>query len=147
MYLRDSIEIDVPPERVFDWLMHFVENYRSWHPAHGECRWIRGKPFEIGSVLYAEEYLHDELHKLKFKMTKIVPNKGCKFRLLFPVSIIVPNGEFEVEPTETGSRFTATLYSRFGRLLSVFAKKEMKALEQHMREESINLRRLLEKGE
>lgn len=144
MYARDSVEINVPPEAVYDWLMSFVKNYRSWHPAHVKCRWLKGKPFEIGSVLYVEEYLGDELHKLKFKITRIKQNKGFEFRILFPASILVPKGEFLIEPTEVGSRFTATLYYRFGKLLALLAKKEKEIIEQHQREEGVNLKRLLE---
>jgi hypothetical protein len=135
MYAQDSVEINVPPEAVYDWLMHIVENYRSWHPAHVECMWIKGKSFEIGSVLYTEEYLGDELHKLKFKVTRIKQNKGFEFCILFPGSIFVPKGEFVIEPTKAGSRFTATLHYRFGRLLTLFAKKEKEIIEQHQREE------------
>lgn len=144
MYISDTVDINVPPEAVYDWMMTFVENYQSWHPAHVTSRWLKGEPYEVGSVLYVEEYLGDELHKLKFKITKIMKNKGFEFRILFPESIIMPKGEFLVEPTATGSQFTATLYYRFGKLLNLFAKKEKEIIEQHQREEGINLKRLLE---
>jgi len=144
MYAKDSVEINAPPEAVFDWLMHFVENYRSWHPAHVKCRWLKGSFFEVGSVLYAEEYLGDDLHKLKFKVTSVKKNEGFKFRILFPSSIFVPAGEFVIESTNLGSRFTAILYYRFDRLLSVFARKEKEIIEQHQKEEGINLKNLLE---
>lgn len=144
MYARDSIEISVPPEDVYDWLMNIVKNYQSWHPAHVDCRWLKGEPFEIGSVLYAEEYLGGELHRLKFKITRIKENKGFEFRTLFPASIFVPKGEFVIEPTKVGSLFTATLYYRFGKLLSLLAKKEKEAIEQHQKEEGVNLKSLLE---
>ena len=29
--LKDSIEIEKPPEFVYEWFNHFVENYKSWH--------------------------------------------------------------------------------------------------------------------
>ncbi|MFX0113135.1 MAG: SRPBCC family protein [Candidatus Hodarchaeota archaeon] len=61
--LTDSIEIKATPKKVFDWFMHFAENYKAWHPEHGECRWLKGKAFEAGSILYSEEYLHGKLHK------------------------------------------------------------------------------------
>lgn len=144
MYAKDSVELKVSPEVVFDWLMHFDENYRSWHPDHVKCRWVKGKPFEVGSVLYAEEFLGGELHKLKFKITGIKKNKGFKFRILFPASIFIPKGEFAIEPTTMGSRFTAILYYRFGKFLSLFAKREKEIIEKHQKEEGLNLKKLLE---
>jgi len=33
-------------------------------------RWLKGQPWVEGSVIYAEEYIHGKLHKLKFKITK-----------------------------------------------------------------------------
>ena len=145
MFAKSSVEIYAPPEAVFDWLIHFVENYRSWHPAHVKCRWLKGDPFEVDSVLYAEEYLGDDLHKLKFKITSVTKNEGFKFRIMFPASIFVPAGEFAIEPTKVGSRFTAILYFRFGKLLSLLAKNKKIIIEQHQREEGFNLKRLLEK--
>ena len=125
--------------------MHFVTNYRSWHSAHVECRWLKGEPFEIGSVLYAEEYLGGKLHALKFKITRIERNKGFEFRILFPASIFVPRGEILIESMSTGRRFMASLFYRFGKLLSLFAKKEREAIEQHQREEGVNLKKILER--
>ena len=145
MYARDSVELKVTPDVIFDWLMNFVENYQSWHPAHVKCKWLKGEPFEVGSVLYAEEYLGGDLHKLKFKITCIQKNKGFKFRILFPASIFVPAGEFKIEPTNMGSRFTAILYYRFGKFLSLFAKKEKNIIEQHQKEEGVNLKKILER--
>ena len=144
MYAKDSIELKVPPEVVFDWLMNFVENYQSWHPAHVKCNWIKGKSFEVGSILYAEEFLGNKLHKLKFKITSIKKNEGFKYQILFPASIFIPAGEFAIESTNMGSRFTAILYYRFGKLLSLFAKKEKVIIEQHQKEEGVNLKKILE---
>ena len=55
-------------------------SYRAWHPEdHVALRWIKGEPWEEGSVLYAEEYLHGKLHKLKMLITKVVPNRRIEF--------------------------------------------------------------------
>jgi len=43
--LTDSIEIKATPERVFDFLVHLVddESYRAWHPEdHVALRWLKG---------------------------------------------------------------------------------------------------------
>ena len=52
------------------------------HKDHTICKWIIGKPFEKGSVLYAEEYLHDKLHKMKFQHSLNHPILAV-FRLFF----------------------------------------------------------------
>ena len=80
--LTDSIEIKKTPEIVFNFLTSIVDDdsYRAWHQKdHVSLRWLKGRPWAEGSVIYAEEYIHGKLHKLKFKITKIVPNKRIKY--------------------------------------------------------------------
>jgi len=46
--LTDSIEIRTTPEKVFDFLIHLVDDksYRIWHPEdHIAFRWLKGKPY------------------------------------------------------------------------------------------------------
>ena len=74
--LQDSIEVKSSPEKVFQWLtqrMKDKESYKAWHPDHVDIRWIKSEALQEGSILYAEEYLHGDLHKLKFRITKTVP--------------------------------------------------------------------------
>ena len=80
--LTDSIEIRTSPEKVFDFLVHLVDDksYRIWHPEdHIAFRWLKGKPWEEGSEVYAEEYIHGKVHKLKFIVTKVVPGKEIEY--------------------------------------------------------------------
>ena len=91
--LEDSIEVNASAEEVFEWLcrrMMDKESYKAWHPDHVDIRWIKGEPLQVGSIVYAEEYIHGDLHKLKFKITRIVPNREIRYRILFPLSIIAP---------------------------------------------------------
>jgi hypothetical protein len=73
--LKDSVVINRPPEVVFEWFAHFAENYRSWHKDHVLAKWVKGKNFENGSVLYAEEYLGGKLEKLSFEITRCLRNE------------------------------------------------------------------------
>jgi hypothetical protein len=42
-------------------------SYRAWYKDdHLTFRWIHGKPWTEGSIMYAEEYFHGKLHKFKF---------------------------------------------------------------------------------
>lgn len=143
--LKDSITIDRPPEVIFEWFDHFTENYTSWHQDHVIAKWIRGRNFEKGSVLYAEEYLDGKLEQLSFEITRFTRGELIEYKLLFPHSIISPGGSFSVKPLNgEGSVFTATLSFRFGWLLSKIAKKRINAIRGHMREEGDNLKLLLE---
>jgi len=145
--LRDSIEIKTTPEKVFNGLSKIFsseENFRAWHPDHVRCRWLKGKPFEEGSIVYVEEYMHGKLHKIKFLGTRVEPNRRIEYKILFPTSIACPKGSFIIEPKGKSCIFTATLSFRFGWLFSKFAKSRVEAVKKHMKEEGENLKRLLE---
>jgi hypothetical protein len=148
--LKDSVEIKTTPEKIFNGLIRVFsseENFKRWHKDHVKCQWLRGKPFEIGSVLYVEEYLHGELHKMKFLGTQLDPHKKIEYKLLFPMSMICPKGSFMIELKGESSIFTATLSFRLGWLFSIFAKGRVVAIKKHMKEEGENLKKILEKGE
>jgi hypothetical protein len=151
--LKDSIEVKATPEKVFAWLIaRFTdkESYQAWHPDHVDIRWIKGGPCQEGSIIYAEEYLHGDLHKLKFRITRIVPNRLVAYRALFPLSIVAPGNTFLIEPkgkdsctfTATGSlRIPLWLFER----LHKRHKNKIEATQQHMREEGVNLKKAVEK--
>jgi len=108
------------------------------------AKWKKGKGFEPGSVLYAEEYLGEKIEKLTFKLIKNIPDSLIEYKVLFPESIICSGGSFLIEPHGKGSRFTATLIFRFGFILSKLFSKRVSALKKHMKEEGENLKKLLE---
>ena len=141
--LKDTIEIKTTPEKIFEWVAHLDENFHAWHPDHVKCRWLKGKPAEEGSILYVEEYLHGKLHKIKFLITKIEPNRKIECKLLFPMSLICPKGSFIIESKRESCIFTATLSFRFAKFFLTFAKNRVEAIEKHMKEEGENLKRLL----
>ena len=143
--LEDSVLIETSAEKLFHWLMHLPENYKDWHPDHGECRWLKGGAFEEGSILYVEEYLHGELHEFKFKTMKNKAPIRIDYRPSFPHSLFFPMGSFIIEPKGDQCVFTATMCFRFGRLLSKLVRSRLEMLKRHMREEGKNLKRLLEK--
>jgi hypothetical protein len=150
--LSDSIEVGASAEDVFEWLarrMSDGEPYRAWHPEHVDIRWIRGEPLQEGSILYAEEYLHGDLHKLKFRIIRIVPNRLIEYRSLFPLSLLSPGNKFIIEPMSDNSCvFTASGSLRLPRWLfkKMHKKHEHKieATQRHMKEEGENLKRALE---
>ena len=98
--LEDSITVDASAEAVFQWLaqrMRDRESYRAWHPDHVNLRWIKGEPLQEGAIVYAEERLHGRLYKLKFRITRVVPNWLIAYRPLFPLSLVAPGNRFIVD--------------------------------------------------
>ena len=152
--LTDSIEIMATPEKIFMFFLQIVDDksYQAWHPEdHVSFRWIRGEPWQEGSVAYAQEYIHGKLHKLKFLITELVPNRKIEFvplsRFLRP---LFPKNTFSIEPKEHSCVFTATGQLRIGRLAKTLARKKLEygisSVRKHMKEEGENLKRILEKG-
>ena len=84
---------------------------------------------------------------MKFLGTRVEPNRKIEYKLLFPTSIICPQGSFVMEPKGESCIFTATLSFRLRWLFSIFAKGRVEAIHKHMKEEGENLKKLLEKGE
>jgi hypothetical protein len=150
--LKDSIEVKATPEKVYAWLVQRFRDkacYQAWHPDHVDIRWIKGEPLQEGSIVYAEEYLHGALHKLKFRITKIVPNRVIEYSALFPLSLLAPGNRFLIEPKgEESCMFTATGSLRLpGWLFGKWNKNLMDKLEatkRHMKEEGENLKRAIE---
>ena len=153
--LTNSIEIKTTPEKIFHFFVNIVDDksYRAWHPKdHVAFRWVEGRPWEEGSVVHAEEYIYGKLHKLKFIVTKVVPDKIIEYA---PVSrllrIYFPKNTFAVQQKEGTCIFTATVTCRVGWLIRTFAKKKLEhglsSVRNHMKEEGENLKKILEAEE
>jgi uncharacterized protein YndB with AHSA1/START domain len=151
-FLTHSIEIRTTPEKIFEFLSNLVDDksYRAWHSDdHVALRWLKGSPWQEGSVIYAEEYIDGELHKLTFVVTRIVPNREIEY---VPVSRFrrryAPKYTFSVEPKDTSCVFTATVHVRVPLLPRLLAKKRVErglsSVQKHMKEEGENLKRILE---
>ncbi len=149
----DSIEIHTTPDKIFEFFLQIVDDasYRAWHPEdHVDFRWIKGEPWQEGSVAYAEEYIHGKLHKFKFLIKKVVANREIE---LVPLSrflrIYFPRNTLLIEPRDGSCVFTASGVLRVGRLAKLLAKKKLEqglsSVRKHMKEEGENLKRILEK--
>lgn len=152
--VTDSIEIKTTPERIFAFLTSIVddETYRAWHEGdHVRFRWIEGQPWAEGSVMYAEEYLHGRIHKLKFQVTRVVPDRRIEYA---PVSRLLrmffPKNELIIEQRGESCLFVASVTFRVGWIGKTFFGKAIErglaSVRKHMREEGENLRRILEQG-
>ena len=148
--LRDTVEIKASPEQIFEFFVHFKENFHAWHPDHVECRYLTDGPLEEGSIIYIEEYLHGELHKLKLHITKIQLNSRIEYK-----TFLGTKGIFIIEQVKTGTLFTAEMHMGttiplLGKLrdkiMRMFFSRQLEGLQKHMAEEGQNLKMILEQG-
>jgi len=148
--LTEPTEIKTTPEQIFDFFMHLDSNYKVWHPEdHVLFRWEEGRPWEIGSISYAEEYLHGELHKLRTVVTKIIPNRYIEYA---PTSRLLryyfPNGTFSIEPKGDTCMFTTTVSIKVGWIVKTLFRDKLEhglsCVRKHMKEEGENLKMILE---
>jgi uncharacterized protein YndB with AHSA1/START domain len=141
--LEDSIEINTTPDVIYNWLCKLDEHYTKWHPDHEKCINKTGD-MRVGTMLYSEEYLHGELHKIQMKITKLVRNKKIEYKNNFPMSMIVPRGSFIIRKKGKNSVFIANIYCRGGKTLEKIFRSKIAALKSHMKEEGENLKAILE---
>jgi hypothetical protein len=148
--LRDTILIAAAPEEIFDFFIHFQENFDAWHPDHVRCWYREEGPLREGSVFYVEEYVGEELLTLKFLVTRLVEYS----RIEYTVSRMA-SGAFIMEPRDANTSFTAEicfgtamplLGALMDKILKTFMNRRLRALEAHMIEEGHNLKMILEQG-
>ena len=153
--LTDAIEIAATPEKIFNFLTGIVDDrsYRAWHKEdHVTFRWLQGTPWAEGAIMVAEEYLHGKLHKFKFVVTQVVPNRKIVYS---PVSRVLrkffPRNEFRIEQKGASSLFIAAGTYRVGWIGKKFFQKSidkgLASVKRHMKEEGENLKFILESGE
>jgi len=143
--LKDSIEINAPVEKVWEFFDHLDVNYKSWHEnAHVTCRWLKGRPHEEGSIAYFEEILDGKLCKIKAITIKVVKYRLVETRSPFPVSMIHTKGTYIFEPKGNSSVFTAINHFRIPSLFNKKLLSLVAATEKHMKEEGENLKKIIE---
>ena len=151
--IEDSIEIDAPPEAVFNFLLGLTDDtsYKAWHPEdHISLKWIKGKPWAVGSIVHAREYIHGVVHKLKFVVTRMTPNRFVEYSPTFwLMRVFIPKNQFIIEPAAKGCVFKAVGTYKVGRIGKLLARKRIAdgiaSIEKHLKEEGENLKANVEK--
>jgi hypothetical protein len=143
--LKDTVEIDTTPDKIWEFWVNMDENYLDWHPKdHISFQWIKGRPMEEGSTIYAEENVGGILVKGKGTIVDVVTNRKFTLKPPFPRSLFC-RYEYLIEPRGTKTAFIAFTYLKY----PCFARKRIRATldvgEKHVREEGENLKKLLEK--
>lgn len=145
--LKDSIEIKTSAERIFNFLTSIVDDdsYRSWHEEdHVKFQWVSGNPWTEGAIVYAEEFIHGKLHKFRFIITKVVPNKKIEYS---PTSRFIkkffPKNEFIIEQKEESCLFIASGTYRVGVIGRFFFKnaieKGLSSVRKHISDSERNI--------
>ena len=153
LVLKDSIEIKTTPEKIWEFFTNLEQNYKTWHPEeHVLFQWTKGKPMESGSSWYGEEFLMGKLRKFKGTIGEVVPNRKIVFKYSFPISLVSPGFEWQIEPKGSNSVFTAISYVScegfFRKFMKYSEYKRMETLievgKKHVKEEGENLKKILE---
>lgn len=149
--ITHEVAINTSPEKIWEFLINIEKNYKAWHPEdHILFRWIKGAPFEKGSIFYAEQLMMGEKVKYKGKISDCISGKKITMRFSFPLSLITEKIEMITEGCETRATFRHLTYMKF-RFLSrtIFKKRNIKMLndmDDHVRTEGENMKRILERS-
>ena len=104
---------------------------------------------EVGSEIECQEYLHGELHSLKFRITKVIPDKRIEFKVIgfgygaFDVQLVGENVIFFAE-LDIGSKIPV-IGTFFDLIFPRLFRGRIKAMQQHMAEEGQNLKSIFAK--
>ena len=150
--LKDEIEINAPPSKLVEWFSHIDERYREWHPEHILARYIKGTPFEEGSILYFEEYLGKPKYKFRFFVTKAEPGTKMEYKILFPYTLLNSRGSFTLQKQGEGTRFIAIVSVGWGgavgklldRIYWLFGGGRLREIRRHMADEGVNIKKIIE---
>ncbi|MFC1543609.1 hypothetical protein ACFL4K_03615, partial [Candidatus Neomarinimicrobiota bacterium] len=105
---------------------------------------------EEGSELECEEILHGKLHSMRFRVTRMIPEKRVEFKITG-----MGRGAFEAEGNGNVVGFIAELDigldlpiigHLFDFIFLLFFNQRIDAMKQHMAEEGRNLKAILESG-
>ena len=148
--LRHSIEIETTPEKIWEFFTNLDKNYTAWHPEdHVLFRWTKGEPLKEGTTFYARQYVKGKITTFKGTCAEIIPHRKIVFKFAFPISIVSPKVEWQIEPKNATCIFTAISYMRFGkffqRLLKNHMKDNIELHDKHVAAEGENLKKILEK--
>lgn len=145
MRLTDAIWIDSTAETFFGFFENMDENYVRWHPDHRAFRWVEGQGAREGVEFHFEEVIGGKLMKKHVVFTRVEPKHYLEFTFTNRVlRFVLPKISFRAEDLNGGIQVTAEIYIRTGPVGAWLNRKEFAAVRQHMREEGVNLKRILE---
>ena len=104
MKVKQSIEINVPPEKLWP-LLYKKENLMKWHPNAQEFDFIGDQHSGVGAKFYMVGKTDGRLMRSVCEITEWQENKKFTFREIWGMTKKFET-EFIIEPTKAGSRVT-----------------------------------------
>lgn len=145
MILSDSTYIEAPPQAIFSFFEEMERHYLHWHPDHVLFRWEEGRGLREGNVFYFEEYIAGKLLKKRVAFTRVEPARHIEFAPTFwLMRLFLPRMVFRLEPEGAGQCFIAEIHLRLGPLAQRAHRKELAVVQEHMRVEGVNLKKIVE---
>jgi uncharacterized protein YndB with AHSA1/START domain len=148
MILSQTTLIQAPAERIFSFFDDMEENYTRWHPDHITFRWLQEGRQSVGNRFYFEERIHGHHLKRTMRYTRVEPGRLIEFA---PdnalMRLFLRRISFIMEPSDGHCRFTQEVRILIGPIGRRLNRRGLAAVQQHMREEGENLKRIMEKGE
>jgi len=148
MKLEDKIQIQASCAEVYSFFEKMKENYLGWHPEHIKFEWRKGEGLAVDNVFYFEEEIGGQILKKETRFTKVVPDQYIEFKMVnWFYRWFIPKMTFIFDEQDGGCLFTAQVFLRgIGPLGKRAHKKEFAAVQKHMKEEGINLKKIVEGG-
>lgn len=145
LVVKEETKLKASVGKVWDFFTNMEDNYLSWHPEeHISYKILKGNKHEKGCVVCAEEYILGKKATVKVKCTDVIPYQRTDYETSFPLSIFHPKSTYLFDSGGTYTTFTAINYFRVPRFFNRRILSLIKATEQHMKEEGINLQKLFE---
>jgi uncharacterized protein YndB with AHSA1/START domain len=145
MHVRRSVEIAVPPERIWPFMADPAKVVK-WYPTLRTFRYEEPVVRGPGARVYAEEKASGMLMKLHFEVTEWIENRAISLHMVSGTGVRGYDQTWQVEPLPAGSRFTfeedvELPYGALGRLIGRVGQRSSDA---HVKEMLAELKTLAE---
>jgi hypothetical protein len=145
MIEKIAIEINVPVEKVFQFMVDYDKHYTDIHRNHIErVVSIKDPNLEHPDVSFYFRQISPVTgreQKIRGRVTRVEINKYIGTRFLFPISLVLPKVENIFERRGEGCLSTTNLHFTF---LSRFIKKSKQKVVQHITDELMEMKSILE---
>ena len=145
MRVERSVEITVPPEKIWPFLVE-PEKILKWCITLDKFQYTGEQRSGAGTTFYFEEKAAGKIMKLNFVVTEWVDNRIIAFSMTSGNMVKGYDQKWTVEPGPSGSTFTfmenvELPYGVIGKIMGVFTRASSEA---HVKEMLVKLKSLAE---
>ena len=131
MKVQKSIEISVPPDKIWPFLIE-PEKILKWCITFQKFEYTGEQRSGVGTTFYLEEKAGGPLMKLNFSIKEWVENERVAFSMISGTFVKGYEQSWTVEATPSGSRFTfieevKLPYGIIGKIMGLFAQRGSEA--------------------